>query len=44
MAGKTIDLFSPDVTPVPDGFPSADAASILCAVSDNQISWYFSVI
>jgi len=36
MAGEITDLFSPDVTPIPDGFPSADAASILCAVSDNQ--------
>ena len=29
------DRVSPDVTPIPEGLPSADAASILCAVRDN---------
>lgn len=25
-------LLLPDVTPIPEGFPSSDAASVLCAV------------
>ena len=29
---EVIDRMPPDVTPIPEGFPSSDAASVLCAV------------
>ena len=32
--GKITDRFFPDVTPIPEALPSADATSILCAVRD----------
>lgn len=36
MAGESLIYFFLDVTPIPDGLPSADAASILCAVSGSN--------
>lgn len=32
------DQLLPDVTPIPEGFPSSDAASILCAVGHLMIT------